>query len=154
MKHVKKVVSALLITSVFMANMAIPAMATEIPENTFVCSTDNFNEIVPYLDYISTLFCNLSYENGAFIPVGTYSSFQTNKINFTVYLERSSNNSSWTTIDSWSKTFNPGNGANIVSGKYGTSAAGYYRAKATTLVYSSSGSIVENVTVYSRTIRI
>lgn len=154
MKHMK-ILAGCLASAMVIASTAVPVAAQTqvIDDNTFICDY-NTNEITPYLDYLTSVFCDILYRDGKIEMQANCTSFKSNPINLTIYLERSSDKTNWTTLSHWSKTFNPGNGANIVSGKYGTSAAGYYRAKATALVYNSSGSIVENVTVYSSTIRI
>ena len=156
MKQLKtKILSACLASVMLLSTTPISVCAAEPQEarETLVC-IDNTEEISPLLDYINQAWCNISYNNSTFSGTGSYVSFSTNKIVLNVSIEKSTNNSSWSVMRSNSRTYNPGNGAKNISTIYSTTASGYYRAKTTVTVYNSSGTIVENVTVYSKTIHI
>ncbi|MBC5787075.1 MULTISPECIES: hypothetical protein [Clostridiaceae] len=156
MKQLKtKILSACLASVMLVSTTATTVYAAEPQQTsqTFVCN-GNTEEVTPYLDYLNQVWCDISYNNNTFTGSGNYVSFSSNKIVQNVYIEKSTNNSNWSVMRSNSRTYNPGNGAKVLSTIYSTSVSGYYRAKTTVLVYSSSGSIVESVTVYSKTIHI
>ena len=149
-----KILAGCLASSMVIASTAVPVAAQTqvIDDNTFICDY-NTNEITPYLDYLTSVFCDILYRDGKIEMQANCTSFKSNPINLTIYLERSSDKTNWTTLSHWSKTFDPGNGVHVTPGVYTTNTSGYYRARAVALVHSGS-TIVENVTVYSRTIRI
>ena len=143
-------------TKVLLVLLVVLSMLTcslsNVSARTIECyqSTES---ISPRLAYFSTVFSNITKGSGKIVCQGDYTSLA-NGIDVTliVALERSTS-TSWNQVASWSKTFSPGKGGNVVSGTYKNPPSGYYRTLTTALAKNSKGIILETVKVYSRTIK-
>ena len=154
MAKAKKAILLFVVLSMLMCSTVnVSAQTLDETENPLVCY-ENTDEIQPRLAYFSSVYSTISYSSGRILCQGDYTSFASGiDVTLLVALEKQSG-SSWVQLKSWSQTFSPGQGSNIVSGSYNSPSSGYYRTVTTAMALNSKGTILEAVKVYSRTIKV
>ena len=154
MAKAKKALALFLVLTMFTCSfLSVSAQTTQTSENPLVCY-ESTEEIQPRLKYFESVFCNISEKEGNIACTGDYTSFASGiDVTLAVGLEKQSG-SSWKAIKTWSRTFSPGYGSNIVGGTYPNPSSGNYRAVTTAMAKNSNGVILETIQVYSRTITI
>lgn len=112
-------------------------------------SIDEENVISPYYTYISATTVSLSIENnGLSYSGGTLKIFQDYDTSITLTLQRKkSENSSWSDVQSWSKSFT-GMGSHGFESKYYVTSGYIYRVVNTTKVIQN-GNVIEAINSYS-----
>lgn len=153
MAKAKKALLLFVVLSMLMCSTTMNAYAKSTEVNPFICY-ENTYDIQPRLAYFNSVFSTISYSSGRILCQGDYTSFATGiDVTLLVALEKQSG-STWKQVRSWSRTFSPGQGSNIVGGGYSSPSSGYYRTATTALALNSKGTILEGVKVYSRTIKV
>lgn len=138
------------LTAIF---LALLLMTTAII-NT--CALTGDSQISPRLTYFSSVYSAISSTSGKITSRGDYTSVASGiDVSVTIQLQRttSSASNSWSKVKSWSRTFSPGRGTNLVTGTYTSPSSGYYRTVTTVMALNSKGAVVEAISVNSKTLK-
>lgn len=132
--HMMHGIAALLLVVCFVGGIHPPAYAM-----------DNTDSIQPYYVGTSGAGCSLSISSGKANCKGYVYLYSGYTSSLTLKLQKSSNGTSWSTLQTWTSS-----GSSIEKPYYVSS--GYkYRVTLTAKVYNSSGTLVDNITRTSAT---
>ena len=149
----KRFLSMLSVLIVGVILISTPVNAQDFAENIFVCDSNSSTAIEPRLKYLTTVFTDIDYSNSRISVQGNYTSFASNDVILSVYLQRSFDQMNWSTLKTLEKTYSPGKGQHVLANSYYMTTSGYYRVRTVCSVMSGAN-IVESFVVHSRVIHI
>lgn len=124
-------------------------LAVFIVLSLFTCSflSVSAQTLQPRLKYFGTVSSGVSIKSGNIVGTGNYTSFATGiDVTLIVAVEKQTG-STWTQVQSTTRTYSPGKGGNILSTTYKNPSTGTYRAITTAMAINSSGNILEIIKV-------
>lgn len=151
-KHFLSMLSVLIAGFLFISTSVNASQ--DSAESVFVCNSNSSTAVEPRLKYLTTVFTDIDYSNSRITVQGNYTSFASNDVILSVYLERSFNQTNWSTLKTLEKTYSPGKGQHVLSNSYYITTSGYYQVRTVASVMSGTTNIVESVVVHSRIIHI
>lgn len=149
----KKLLSLLLTAVVLAASIVTPAYGkpvADLSSQQTIIIYDAFGNptISPRFKYLSDFFtdCQVS-SSGNSLDLQTNCTMFTSGYTVKLKLTLQKYGSSWSDVTSWSKSGKTG--ATVLTSEYKNPDSAKYRAKAYVGIYNTSGTLVEDVTLYS-----
>lgn len=137
------------------------ALAVTAVASTSVCAADEvkLSDHVPQsvTDSISPRWTNVSWVSATFyidnnkgVCTGAYQLYSNKKAEITISLMKSTDGNGWSSVESWSKTYNIYNPLSFSKESTNALQHGYYYCTHTQVqVYDSNGKAVETASVFS-----
>lgn len=153
----KKLISALLSAALLLA-ASTSVFAAELPgaETAYYeLNSSSTQEISPRMNYLTSVFTDLTFIDGVAYCQGNYTIFKEYKVTLTLTIQRSSINTTseyyWSSVPdaSWSQSWTTKGAHAIERSKSGLPTGYYYRTRTIATVYSSTGAMLESIVVKS-----
>lgn len=141
----KKTLAVFIVLSLFTCSF-LSVSAQTLQQDSYYIFYDN-TAVQPRLKYFGTVSSGVSIKSGNIVGTGDYTSFATGiDVTLIVAVEKQTG-STWTQVQSTTRTYSPGKGGNILSTTYKNPSTGTYRAITTAMAINSSGNILEIIKV-------